>query len=57
MGTLRLRQELLEESFNLHGGALSNFVATTGYNTYDSSLMCVKLGVHHTRLDQFETAR
>jgi hypothetical protein len=57
MGTLRLRQELLEESFSLHGEALSNFVAIIGYNSYDSSMMCVKLGVHHTRLDQLETAR
>jgi hypothetical protein len=50
-------QKLSEESFSAYGEALLDFVAATGHNCYDANWMCVKLGEHHTRLDQFEAAR
>lgn len=47
----------MEESLNMHVQALVHFASTVGTNSYDASLICVKLGVHHTRLEMVEIAR
>ena len=56
MGTLRMRQQLLEESFAHSTEALQQFTDSVGQFTYEASLMCTKLGIHHIRLDQFQNA-
>jgi hypothetical protein len=57
MGALRMRQQLSEESFAHYTEALQQFTDSIGQFTYEASLICVKLGIHHIRLDQFENAR
>ena len=47
----------MEESLNAHEQAMVNFVASVGHNTYETSVICVKLGEHHMLVSQFETAR
>jgi tetratricopeptide (TPR) repeat protein len=56
LANLRARQGLFEESSSNHQEALLHFVKLTGYNSYETNLMCAKVGEHYTRLDQYETA-
>ena len=49
LANLRGRQGLIEGNFSNYTEALVNFVVTTGWNSYETNLMCVKVGEHHTR--------
>ena len=57
LGFLRAKQGLMEESLNAYEEAIVNFVASVGHNSYETSIICVKLGEHNMLERQLETAR